>query len=71
VKLVVIDLAISHVDKYNLKFEVTMDNNHVELCCMTCNKPLGVFYVDSGAPHYHWYVCEECKDKDENETNED
>lgn len=41
-----------------------------ELHCMTCNKPMNVFYHDSGAPHAHWYMCEECKDTEEQEDED-
>lgn len=32
------------------------------LKCFDCGEVIG-YYHDSGAPHYHCYVCPCCKDK--------
>lgn len=40
-----------------------------ELKCWECNETIG-YYSDSGAPHYHCYVCPSCKSKLEEDEEE-
>ncbi|WP_259556300.1 hypothetical protein [Vibrio harveyi] len=40
--------------------------SYSELHCGECGETIA-YYKDSGAPHYHYYYCESCKEKLEDE----
>lgn len=40
-----------------------------KLKCSNCGCVIG-FFNSSGAPHYHFYYCESCADKEEENENE-
>ena len=45
-------------------------SEHQQLTCQTCNRNLDVWYQDNGAPFNHWYVCGDCKETEENESED-
>ena len=46
-------------------------SEYQELTCFTCNEGLKVFFKGGGAPFSYMYLCESCKDLDDDDNEEE
>ncbi len=45
--------------------EIKTVSDYQEMKCSDCQEDTGAWFEPSGAPHYHSYYCEECKNSRE------